>query len=103
MFVSEDQREPFECFAILEILGHRRLAGRVTEQQIAGAMFVRIDIPTPDGKEITQFYSPSSVYCLTPTTETIARSVALHNQPRPVNQWELPAITDGQSENPEPF
>jgi hypothetical protein len=38
----------------------------------------------------TQFYSPAALYCLTPTTEEIARAVALRNQPEPVTRWELP-------------
>jgi hypothetical protein len=87
--MSETETVPFEAFCILEILGHRRLAGRVSEQQIAGDMFLRIDIPTPQGTEITQYYAPSSVYCLTPTTEEIARAVALRNQPQPVHRFEL--------------
>ncbi len=63
----------FDCYAILELMGHRRLAGRVTDATIGGGSFLRIDIPTKDGKNITQFYSPASVYCISPTTEDIAR------------------------------
>lgn len=82
--------ESFEGYAILELMGHRRLAGRLSEATIAGANFVRIDIPGADGVVATQFYSPQAVYAITPTTEAIARSVALHNQPEPVRMWELP-------------
>jgi hypothetical protein len=39
--------EPFAQWVILELLGHRRLAGFLTEQQIAGASFLRIDVPGP--------------------------------------------------------
>lgn len=37
--------QKFEGYAILEILGHRRLGGFVTETDIAGHGFLRIDIP----------------------------------------------------------
>jgi hypothetical protein len=37
----------------------------------------------------TQLYSPSAVYCITPTTEEIARAVAAQNQPSPVHLFEL--------------
>lgn len=80
-------------WAVLELMGHRRLAGYVTEQEIAAAAFVRLDVPAehPGEVEITQFYSPSAVYCITPTTERFARAVARLSGPAPVERWELPA------------
>jgi hypothetical protein len=82
----------FEEWAILELMGHRRLAGKITEATIGGGAFIRIDMPMKDGKTSTQFYSPGSVYCITPTTEEIARLVALASQPEPVSRWEFPQI-----------
>ena len=63
----------------------------MTEQTVAGAAFVRIDVPRADGSGIatTQLYSPSAVYCITPTTEAIARAIAKQDQPAPVQRWEL--------------
>jgi hypothetical protein len=82
----------FDTWAILELLGHRRLAGRVTEVTIAGAAFLRIDIPAADcQKPITQYYSASSVYAITPTTEAIVNRAAALFRPAPVNRWELAA------------
>jgi hypothetical protein len=86
-----EERSIFEGWAILELMGHRRLGGFVQEQEIAGHGFLRIDVPGENGNaSASQFYSPGSVYCLTPTTEEMARAVARHNQPQPVNRWELP-------------
>lgn len=87
----------FEEWAILEIMGYRRLAGKVTESVIGGGNFIRIDIPTEGDKFATQYYSPSSIYCITPTSEDIARSFAISNQPMPVNRWEF-QITEGIKE-----
>ena len=91
------QENRFEEWAILELMGHRRLAGLVTDAVIGGGAFLRIDIP---GKErtITQFYSPASVYCITPTTEQVARAVALPTEPAPVHRWELPQLAEVKSE-----
>lgn len=77
-------------WCVVELLGHRRVGGYVTEQTIAGKGFLRIDIPRRDGTMTTQFANPDSLYCLTPTTEELARAVALENQPEPVHRWELP-------------
>jgi hypothetical protein len=88
--VSEE-KSVFEGWAILELMGHRRLGGFVQEQEIAGHGFLRIDVPGENGNgDASQFYSPGSVYCLTPTTEEMARATARHNQPQPVSRWELP-------------
>jgi hypothetical protein len=98
-----EEAEAFEGWAILELMGHRRLAGWVSEQTLAGTTFIRLDIPageeeTPhalyDPSEqsyaVTQFYSPAALYCLTPTTKDMALAVAKHNHPTPVQRWELP-------------
>lgn len=83
----------FSDWAILELMGHRRLAGFVTETVIGGGAFLRIDIPGKDDKQTSQFYTPQAVYCITPTTEEIARAVALQSEPAPVYRWELSEIT----------
>ena len=90
--MSQDSKETFEGWCILELMGHRRIGGYVREQQIAGAGFLRIDVPGSDSEPevvATQFYPPSSVYCLTPTTEAMARVVATNHKPEPVSRWEI--------------
>lgn len=91
--------QTFAEWVILELLGHRRLAGWLTEAQIAGASFLRIDVPSEP--PATQYYAPGSVYAITPTTEEIARAVAGRGGPTPVQRWELPApepddVADGR-------
>lgn len=82
----------FEGYCILEIMGRRRLAGFVREVTIAGAGFLRIDVPGEgDTIAMTAYYPPASIYALTPTTEAIARAVAARNPEGPVTRWELPA------------
>lgn len=82
--------ETFDHWAVLELMGHRKIAGHVQELQIGGASFLRLDIPTEP--PATQFYSPSAVYCITPTTEAMCRALAATHQPRPVQSWELPEV-----------
>ena len=98
--------EAFEGWAIVELMGHRRLAGFVTEQEIAGQSFLRLDIvgrdtkiDEDDGPEValkggfeggvTQFYSPQAVYCITPTTQDIAVTIGRRSHPAPVQRYEL--------------
>lgn len=93
--------EPISGWFIVELMGHRRLAGWVTEQTIAGAGFLRIDVPGPDGLRATQFYPPSSVYAMTPTTEAMARQVADSSRIGPVAHWELPRLSPAPLQEPE--
>lgn len=90
----------FEGWAVLELMGHRKLAGFVREVTVAGAGFLRLDVPGDGADAVTQFYPPSSVYCLTPTSEEIARGLAKNMRPTPVHRFELPAprepVTDGE-------
>ncbi len=96
----------FEGWAIVELMGHRRLAGFVTEQQIAGAGFLRLDIvgrdtkvDEDDGPEValkggfeggvTQFYSPAAVYCVTPASQDVAVRLGRQSHPAPVSRYEL--------------
>jgi hypothetical protein len=81
------EKTPFAEWVVLELMGHRRLAGYLTEQEIAGRGFLRLDVPGVVG--VTQFYNPTSVYCITPTTEAVATVVADSSQPAPVQRWEL--------------
>lgn len=84
--------DQFKAWAIVELMGHRRLAGLAQEVQIAGAGMIRLDVPSKP--PVTQFYSPSSIYCLTPTTEALARAFATRNSPAPVHAYELPLAKD---------
>lgn len=84
-------QDGFEGWAIVELMGHRRLAGKVSPSVIGGAAVLRIDVPRGD-QFTTQFYSGASLYALTPTTEEIARKLAAHLQPEPVSLYELRAL-----------
>lgn len=90
--MSDEVQLAFREWSILELLGHVKLAGLVSEEERFGAKLGRIDIPGPGDTMTTQYFSASSIYRLTPTTETIARAVALQRQPEPVHRWELPAL-----------
>jgi hypothetical protein len=96
----ENSDEKFGGWVILELMGRRRLTGYLSEQEIAGRAFLRIDIPGEP--PVTQFYGAEAVYCITPTTEETARNAAALNQVAPIHRWELPpagpAVRPGDEE-----
>jgi len=85
--------EKFDAWAIVELMGHRKLAGKVSEKIIAGQPLLRIDVPkSGEQKAFTTFYGPGSIYSLTPTTEEIARRFAAARIEAPVSVYELPQL-----------
>lgn len=79
-----------ETWAIVELMGHVRIAGRVTEEEKFGGKLGRIDVPTADGGFVTQYFTATSVYRITVVAEDVAREVAKNSQPQPVHSWEFP-------------
>ena len=80
-----------EYWAIIELMGHVRMAGKVSEIERYGSKVGRIDIP--DGANFrTQFFGGSSVYRETPCSEDVARAVAAQSMPQPIHTWEMPRL-----------
>lgn len=98
------EAEKFDSWCIVEIMGHQKYAGRVTEQAIGGCNFVRIDVPEiPADTEgvgvdrrvlrsgtpaFTKFFGQGSIFSMTPVTEEIARRVAAGIREVPVHVYE---------------
>lgn len=75
--MNDQHTNGFEEWAIVEVMGHVTLAGRVSEQSIAGAAYIRVDVPkTKRVSAFTKFYGAASIYCITPVDEQIAKSSA---------------------------
>ncbi len=81
----------FDSRALVEIYGHQKYAGRVTEQTIGGCNFVRVDIPeTPDAKPFTKLFGQGAIFSITPIEEDVARHLAKSYGNPPVAVYELP-------------
>ena len=84
--------ELFDSWAIVEVMGHRRFSGRVTEQSLGGTSFVRVDVPaTKRTAPFTKLLGAGSIYCVTPCTEEIARADAETNMSNPLSELSLPS------------
>lgn len=85
--------ERFRSHALLELMGHRRLAGYVEEVEVAGVGFLRVQVPSLGARPgFTQLISPKSIYAITPlaSAEDAAR-IAATCRAEPLQAWELPA------------
>lgn len=88
------QTDKFEAWGLLELFGHQRLAGRISDQTIGGMHFIRIDVPEIDAQHpaYTRFFTQGAIYGMTPTSEAIARGLAKQLRAVPVSRYDLPAL-----------
>jgi hypothetical protein len=92
--------EESESWAIVELMGHVKMAGRLTEEERFGSKLGRLDIPMGDGPFGTIYFNAASVYRITVCTEEVARVVSARNQPEPVHPWEMPRQLEGSRTDP---
>jgi hypothetical protein len=89
----------FDEWALIELFGHQRIVGKVTEASIAGGAFVRVDVPNSDGTtRFTRFYGPSAIYSINPVSREIALVLAERQNVEPVSRYELKQLPPVQGE-----
>lgn len=83
-----NERTGFEGWAIVQQMGHVKIAGYVTEVQLAG--FGVLSVAIPDGDRMVQkLIPPSTLYDLTWVGEAEARFVAKRSPIEPVSEWDI--------------
>ena len=70
-------------WVLLELMGHRQRIGRAREEDVAGGVMLRIDIPTDGEDYATEYYGSASIYALRPISEDVARDHYAARDPRP--------------------
>jgi hypothetical protein len=104
-----DEQTAFDQWCILDLFGHTKLAGRVTEVVIAGQGFVKVDVPeVNDLPAYSRLLGPGSIYSITPVSRVIAMAAAKQLRANPITVYIpaslLPApATDEPDEAPEPW
>ena len=82
--------ETLDIWALVELMGHQKIAGRVTEKTLAGAPFLQVDVPDGEGKPAyTRLYAPGAIYCINPIAQQIAIGWAKAHKPAPVQIYDL--------------
>ena len=81
--------EKFEAWAIVDLFGHTKTAGRISEFVLGGETFIRVDIPDGTEKFHTELYGKSAIYKIALVDEPIAREMASRLGSRPVHRYEL--------------
>ena len=90
-----EEKTAFNEWALVELFGHQKIVGKVSETSLAGGAFLRVDVPAlGDSPAFTRFYGPGAIYSINPVTEDIARGLMTRYRNEPVSRYELPQIAE---------
>lgn len=88
----EKKTETAEVWAVVDLFGHTRVAGRISDHVIGGETFIRIDVPANgDQPEFTELYGKGAIYSIKFVAEDIARGIAKGLERKPISLYDLPA------------
>jgi hypothetical protein len=80
--VEQPIPEPeLKSWALVELFGHQRIVGFLSQQSFGTGVLFRVDIPdlTKDGKVVrkgfTRYFGLSSIYSITPVDEPTVRAL----------------------------
>ncbi len=75
-------------WGIVELMGHRVVAGLVSKSEMLGKPLMRVDVPATSAyPEFTQFYGEAAIYCVTFVSEQVARLTAESTKLNPVSVY----------------
>lgn len=86
----ENEKVIFDLWCVVELFGHSKIAGRCTEQSVAGKNMLRVDVPeTTDNPSFTRFFNHDAIYAINPVTEEVAKFVANQLNGKPIDSWDI--------------
>jgi hypothetical protein len=57
---------PFDEWCVIELMGHKQIAGRVTAQAIGNSTLIRVDVPGDEGAQaITKLFGDAAIFSMT--------------------------------------
>ena len=84
----EGQKE--ELWALVELFGHNRIAGKVSEAEMGGGSLIRVDVPAvKDRAPLTKYYNVKAIYALTPVDEATCMEMAKSIDAAPISSYSL--------------
>lgn len=75
-------------WAIVELFGHTKIAGKLSEQVIGGCSFIRIDVPEINGKQaFTKLFGQGAIYSISFVDEETAIGAVQYIRESPIDEW----------------
>lgn len=100
--MEDDTTSPevsLDTWAIVELFGHTRVAGKCSNVSIAGSGFIRVEVPAHGrSPAYTRDLSPKAIYAINPCDEAAARAALDYVSASPVIALTMSAIEDRAAE-----
>ncbi len=97
MTISTDTIETTGGHAIVELMGHKVVAGYVSKDEMFGKPILRVDVPATEAfPAYTQHYGVEAIYCITWVSEEVARRTAEHIKVNPISVY-VPDLSEMQT------
>lgn len=75
---------------VVELFGHQKIAGYVSEHNVAGAPFIRVDVPETDtAPAFTRMFHPNAIYCFNPCDIETMVAMVDRLEVRPIEPFEI--------------
>lgn len=82
--------EKFDHWCLVELFGHAKIAGRCTEQNIAGTNMLRVDVPETENQPgFTRLFGSAAIYSINPVDEQTCRHMAEKLEVKPIDSWNI--------------
>jgi hypothetical protein len=97
--MNTEAKQTFDAWCLVELFGHAKIAGRCTEQNIAGTNFLRVDVPETDRQpSFTKFFGAGAIYAINPIDEASAKLFAKEINTGPITLWQGESFTKKYNE-----
>lgn len=75
---------------VVELFGHQKIAGYVSEHNVAGAPFIRVDVPeTESTPGFSRMFHPNAIYCFNPCDVETMIAMVDRLEVRPIEPFEI--------------
>ena len=92
---TTEPKSAFNEYCLVELFGHQKIVGKVSEATLTGGAFLRVDVEASDGKPaFTRFYGPGAIYSINPVSPEVARDLMHLYRNEPVSRFDLPQIAE---------
>jgi hypothetical protein len=99
----EVETPELKAWALVEVFGHQRIVGYLSQQTFGTGVLFRVDVPDlkKDGRVIregfTRYFGLSSIYSITPISEAAVRELLPHIDGTPARPMSLGSYGEGYS------
>lgn len=85
-----EQAKTEATLGIVELMGHQRIAGRISQDASLGANLLRVDVPAVgEVQAYTRMFGVAAIYAVLLCTEATARAAAEELQARPAYLYSI--------------